>query len=265
LGHHGNAQQDLANLANVWTPGQDMSNPDSWTTPILAALTGECTHALLLAEYECTEWGPTAGPASSDAPVAMAGPAGTQNLNADGTGHSNPPSALLSLVLSPLSMLFVSSHEEGHHHSNLEAQQQAGDCPPANQSQRIPHAILKTYQYVFGDVTLAQSEEYLKLQSVQRIPAVPKDERDTIFHECFPQTDTVDPTAPLANPAAPAEKKNAWNLNWGPLSWMADMSAWRPVTGPVDELLLQIHGRAYPDASGACCGSDDVLVQEIFF
>jgi len=33
-------------------------------------------------------------------------------------------------------------------------------------------------------------------------------------------------------------------------------------SGPVDELLLQIHGRAYPDASGACCGSDDVLMQE---
>jgi len=26
---------------------------------------------------------------------------------------------------------------------------------------------------------------------------------------------------------------------------------------------LQIHGRAYPDASGACCGSDNVLVQEL--
>ena len=36
------------------------------------------------------------------------------------------------------------------------------------------------------------------------------------------------------------------------------------VSGPVDKLLLQIHGRAYSDASGACCGSDDVLVQEIF-
>jgi len=29
LGHHGNAQQDLANLADVWAPGQDMSNPDA--------------------------------------------------------------------------------------------------------------------------------------------------------------------------------------------------------------------------------------------
>jgi hypothetical protein len=52
-----------------------------------------------------------------------------------------------------------------------------------------------------------------------------QDERDTIFHEYFPQTDNVDPNAPPANPAAPAEKKKAWNLNWGPLSWMADMSA----------------------------------------
>jgi len=55
-----------------------MSNPDSWTAPILTALKG--THTLLLAEYECTEWGPVAGPASSEAPVAIAGPAGMQNL-----------------------------------------------------------------------------------------------------------------------------------------------------------------------------------------
>ena len=79
-------------------------------------------------------------------------------------------------------------------------------------------------------VVLARSEEYLKFQSVQRIPAVQKDERDTIFHGYFPQTDTVDPDAPSVNPAAPAEKKKVWNLNRGPLSWMADMSAQRPVT-----------------------------------
>jgi len=59
---------------------------------------------------------------------------------------------------------------------------------------------------------------------------VPIDERDTIFHEHFPQTDTVDPNAPPANPAAPAEKKKTSNLNCVPLSWMADMSAQRPVT-----------------------------------
>jgi len=83
---------------------------------------------------------------------------------------------------------------------------------------------------VLGHVTLTRSEEYLNLQSVQWIPAVPKNERDTIFHECFPQTDTVDPNAPPANPAALAEKKKGSNLNWGPFSWMADMSAQRPVT-----------------------------------
>jgi len=209
LGHHGNAQQDLANLADVWAPGQDMSNPDSWTAPILSAL--KCTHALLLAEYACTEWGPAAGPASSDALVAIAGPTGTQNQNADGTGHSNPPSSQPSLVLPPLSMLFVSSQGEGRHHSNSEAQQQAGDCPPADPSQRISTEHLmkcwKNHQYVLGHVVLARSEEYLKFWSVQRIPAVLKDERDTIFHEYLPETDTVDPNAPLSNPAAPDEKK----------------------------------------------------------
>ena len=59
---------------------------------------------------------------------------------------------------------------------------------------------------------------------------MPKDEQDTILHEHFPQIDTVDPNAPPANPAAPAEKSKTWNLNWGPLSWMADMSAQRLVT-----------------------------------
>ena len=44
----------------------------------------------------------------------------------------------------------------------------------------------KDHQYVLGHVALARSEEYLKLQSVQWIPAVPKDECDTIFNEYFP-------------------------------------------------------------------------------
>jgi len=85
---------------------------------------------------------------------------------------------------------------------------------------------------VLSHVALARSEEYLKLQSVQRIPAVPKDEHDddTIFIEYYPQTNPVGPNVQLANPAAPAEKKKVWNLNWGPLSWMAKMSAQRPVT-----------------------------------
>ena len=114
-------------------------------------------------------------------------------------------------------MLFVSSQGEGQHHSNSEAQQQAGDRPPADPSQRIITAHLmqcwKDHQYVHGHVALARSEEYLKIQSVQRIPAVPKNERDTIFLEHFLQTETVDPNAPPANPAAPAEKKKTWNLD----------------------------------------------------
>jgi len=142
--------------------------------------------------------------------VAIAGPAGSQHLNADGTGHRNPPSALPSLVLPPLPVLFVSSQGEGQHHSNSGAQQQAGDHPPADPRQRIITAHLmqcwKDHQYVLGHVALARSEEYLKFQGVQRIAAVPKDERGTIFHEHSPQTNTVDPNAPPANPA-PAEKR----------------------------------------------------------
>jgi len=49
----------------------------------------------------------------------------------------------------------------------------------------------KDHQYVLGHVAGAPSQKYLKLQSVQRIPAVPKHERDTIFQEYFPQIDTV--------------------------------------------------------------------------
>jgi len=72
LGHHSNPQQHLANLADVWALGQDTSNPDSWTASILTAAGLKCTHALLLAEYECTEWGPAAGPDSIDSPFAFA-------------------------------------------------------------------------------------------------------------------------------------------------------------------------------------------------
>jgi len=140
-------------------------------------------------------------------------------------------------------MLFVNSQGEGQHHSSSEVQQHAGDCPPADPRQCIITAhlmqIWKDHQYLLCHVALARSEEYLKLQSVQRIPAVPKIEQDTIFHEYFPQTDTVDPNAPLAHPAARAEKQKDWNLAWGPLFCMAGMSAQRPVTRfSLDELLL---------------------------
>ena len=95
-------------------------------------------------------------------------------------------------------MLFVSSQGEGQHHSNSEAQQQAGDRPPADPSQRIITAHLmqcwKDHQYVLGHVALARSEEYLKLQSMQRIPAVPKDERVTISMNTFRRQTLSTPT-----------------------------------------------------------------------
>jgi len=113
-------------------------------------------------------------------------------------------------------MLFESSQGEGRHNSSSEAQQHDGDRSPADPSQRIITAHLmqcwRDHQYVLGHVALAR-EEYLKFQSVQRILAVPKDERNTIFHEFFPQTDPVDLNAPPANPAAPAENQKDWNLN----------------------------------------------------
>jgi len=188
----------------------------------------------LLADYEYTEWEPDAGPmssaalvdivvsAASDALVDIAGPADTHNPTADGTNRSKPPSAIQSLVLPLLSMLFINSQGEGRHHSSSEAQQHAGNRPPADPNQRIIIAHLmqcwKDNQYVLGHVALARSKECLKLQSMQRIPALPKDEQDTIFREYFPKIDTGNP------------KKKGWNLNLGPLSWMADTSAQRPVT-----------------------------------
>ena len=129
LGHHSNTQQDLVNLAGVWAPGQDMSNPDSWKAPILTAL--KCSHALLLADYECTEWGPAAGLSSTAAPFAIAGPADSQIPPTGGARPSKPPSALASLVLPPLSMLFESSQGKGRRSGNLEAQQNDCGRPPA--------------------------------------------------------------------------------------------------------------------------------------
>jgi len=114
-------------------------------------------------------------------------------------------------------MLFESSQGEDQHNTSSEAQQHDSNRPPADPNQCIITAHLmqccKDHQYVLGHVALARSQEYLKHQSVQRIPAVPKDELDTIFHEYIPQTDPVDPNALLANPAAPAEMKKFWNLN----------------------------------------------------
>jgi len=105
----------------------------------------KCAHALLLADYECIEWGPAAGPASIDTLMAIAGPAHTQNLTAGGTRPSKPPALLLSLFLPPLSMLFESSQGKGRHNSSSEAQQHDGDRPPAdlNQNHCAPHAVLE--------------------------------------------------------------------------------------------------------------------------
>ena len=89
LCHHRNAQQNLANLADILAPGQEMSNSDSRTAPILTAL--KCAHGLLLADCECPEWGSVAGPASSDASVVNAGPDNAQNLTAGSTRPSKPP------------------------------------------------------------------------------------------------------------------------------------------------------------------------------
>jgi len=108
LGPYSSAQQDLVNLAGVWAPGQDMSNPDSWKALILTFL--KCAHALLLEDYECKESGPSAGPASSDAPLAIAGPADTQNPTAGGSGPSKPPPALPSLKITNHYFLYKVMH-----------------------------------------------------------------------------------------------------------------------------------------------------------
>jgi len=65
-----------------------------------------------------------------------------------------------------------------------------------------------------------------------------------IFHENFLKTDTVDPNALPENPAAYAEKKKVWNLDLGPVSRMADMSAQRPVTRFSLDLWMSFLGRS---------------------
>jgi len=168
--------------------------------------------------------------------LAMASVAHPQNPPASGSRFSRPPSALPQLVLPPLSTLFESNPGEDRRNSSSDAQQDADGRPPEDPSQRKITAHLmhrwEAHKYILGHISLARSEEYLKLQSVQRIPAVPKAESDTIFNQYFPQTAPAASTSQPAPtlPAAPAEKKKVWNLNWSPLSWLADMSAHRPVT-----------------------------------
>jgi len=89
---------------------------------------------LQIMNCQCIEWGQAARPASSDAPVALAGPADTQHPTAGGTRPSKPPSVLPSLGLPPLSMLFESSQEEDRQNSSSEAQQHDGNHPPADPS-----------------------------------------------------------------------------------------------------------------------------------
>jgi len=143
--------------------------------------------ALLLADYDCIEWEPDAGPASSDDPVVIAGPADSQNPTAGGTCLSKSRPALPSLVLPPLSMLFESSQGkdqhnssqvEGRHHSSSEAQQHDADIPPADPSQRIIITSLvqgwKDHQYMLGHVVLARSEEYSEASECAADPSSSK-------------------------------------------------------------------------------------------
>ena len=127
-----------------------MSNPDSWQAPILKAL--KRSHALLLADYDCTEWGPAAESTSNAAPLAIASDAHPQNPTAGGSRPSRPPSAQPQLVLPPLSMLFKSSQGEDRRNSSSEAQQDDDGRPPADPSLREITAHLmqrwKYHQYV---------------------------------------------------------------------------------------------------------------------
>ena len=65
-------------------------------------------------------------------------------------------------------------------------------------------------------------------------------------------------------------KRRRFGSSTGPLflGWLTyllkEEQSIASVCGPLDELLLQIHRRAYPDASSAGFGSDAVLVQEFF-
>ena len=47
-------EQNFINLASTWAPGQDLSNPDQWSAPILLDL--KQAHQVLLTDFGCREW-----------------------------------------------------------------------------------------------------------------------------------------------------------------------------------------------------------------
>ena len=123
-------------------------------------------------------------------------------------------------------MRFESSQGEDRRNSRSEAPQDADGRPPADPSQREITAHLmhrwKDHQYVLGHISLARSEEYLKLQSVHRIAAVLKAERDSIFSEYFPQTAPAASSSrpALTHPAAPLKRRRSGTSTGPPfLGW----------------------------------------------
>ena len=54
LGFCSHAEQNFIELASTWAPGQDLTNLDQWSAPILLAL--KQAHQVLLTDFGCHEW-----------------------------------------------------------------------------------------------------------------------------------------------------------------------------------------------------------------
>ena len=63
-----NAEQNFIDLASTWPPGQDLTNPDQWSAPILLAL--KKAYQVLLTDFGCHAWSIN-GPASASAVPQM--------------------------------------------------------------------------------------------------------------------------------------------------------------------------------------------------
>ena len=112
LGSHG-GNRPAQDFANTWTPGLNLTSPDSWNltssnsrhAPLLQALSA--SHALLLQDYGCGEWTSESDRVPAPMAVSIALPFVQPSV-----GSRNSPPPLSTVTLPQLRMLFQSTHED---------------------------------------------------------------------------------------------------------------------------------------------------------
>jgi len=224
LGFCSHSEQNFIDLASTWAPGQDLANPDQWTTPIMIAL--KQAHHVLLTELGCHEWSIN-GPAAASAVPQIEGSSPNPAANAP---QSAPRNAISPLTLLPLALLHSSQKVD----SNLDGNTQARSLP----TQRVIMAHLMRFwpslQYLLDDISLTHSKQTLGLQSSQRFKACPTDPDDTIFGLHFPSTPTDSQIQ-----ADPSLKEKTWHLNWMPLAFLASFRPQRQLTRFTGEIWVK--------------------------